>query len=112
MIESRYKIEYVLPDDEIKKSSPFKVFGYLLLIPLVAVIVTAIAYDFSVKEMSRDSMVLLEKAKVHLLNLGDENQLKKFEEQKKAKEQLAKIKATLPVKTSAKPDVKTIESKS
>ena len=83
----------------------------MLLIPLVAVIVTAIAYDFSVKEMSRDSMVLLEKAKVHLLNLGDEEQLKKLEEQKKANEQLTKVKATLPVKTTAKPNVKTIEAK-
>jgi len=35
MIESRYKIEYVLPDEDVKKSSPFKVLWYFLLIPLV-----------------------------------------------------------------------------
>ena len=76
MIESRYKIEYILPDDEIKKSSPFKVLWYLLLIPLVLLAVTAITYDFSIPKIKNDTAVLFEKAKVELLNLGDRNQYK------------------------------------
>lgn len=74
MIESRYKIEYVLPDEDVKKSSPFRVLWYLLLIPLVLLAVTAITYDFSLKKISEDSTVLLEKAKVAIFNLEDRKQ--------------------------------------
>ena len=77
MIESRYKIEYVLPDEDMKKSSPFKVLWYLLLIPLVLLAVIAITYDFSIKNIARDSSVLVEKAKIHIFNLGDNTEIKK-----------------------------------
>ena len=71
MIESRYKIEYVLPDEEVTKTSPFRVLWYLLLIPLIGIVVAAITYDFSLKEISRDSLVFYEKVKVQIFNLGD-----------------------------------------
>ncbi len=77
MIESRYKIEYVLPDKDAQKASPLRALWYLLLIPLVIFIVTAITYDFSFNNMSRDSSVLVEKAKVHIFNLGDTQQSEK-----------------------------------
>ena len=71
MIESRYKIEYVFPDEEVKKTSPFRVLWYLLLIPLIGIIVAAITYNFSIKDISRDSLVFYEKVKVQIFNLGD-----------------------------------------
>ena len=74
MIESRYKIEYVLPDEDSKKSSSFKVIWYLLLIPIVLLLVTAITYDFSIQNIARDSSLLAEKAKVHVFNLSDNTQ--------------------------------------
>ena len=76
MIESRYKIEYVLPDENTKKSSPFRVLWYLLLIPIILLAVVAITYDFSLQNIQKDSLVLLDKAKVHIFNL-DDTQLKK-----------------------------------
>ena len=79
MIESRYKIEYVLPDEDVKKTSPFRVLWYLLLIPLVLLAVVAITYDFSWNNISRDSLVLVEKAKVHIFNLGEAQDPKKLE---------------------------------
>ena len=82
MIESRYKIEYIVPEEDVKKTSPFKMLWYLLLIPLIAVVVLGITYNFSVKDISRDSMVLLEKAKVHVFNLGDASKLAALEENK------------------------------
>ena len=66
MIKSRYKIEYVLPNEDVKKSSPLKILWYLVLIPLVILLVTAITYDFSIKRISQDSLVLIEKAKIHV----------------------------------------------
>ncbi|MGK0271039.1 MAG: hypothetical protein ACI88H_001692 [Cocleimonas sp.] len=98
MIESRYKIEYVLPDDDEQKSSPFKVIWYLLLIPLVLVVVAAITYDFSFKDLSRDSLVLVEKAKVHLLNLGDP-------QKPKITENKTNVLARTPVTQKIVPDV-------
>ena len=71
MIKSRYKIEYVLPNEDVKKSSPLKILWYLVLIPLVILLVTAITYDFSIKRISQDSLVLIEKAKIHVFNLGN-----------------------------------------
>ena len=79
MIESRYKIEYVLPDEDVKKTSPFRVLWYLLLIPLVLLAVAAITYDFSWNNISRDSLILVEKAKVHIFNLGETQDPKKLE---------------------------------
>lgn len=79
MIESRYKIEYELPYKDEKKSSPFKVLWYLLLIPLVLVAVTAITYDFSIKNITRDSTALLEKAKIHIFNLGEQQKFTRVE---------------------------------
>lgn len=69
MIESRYKIEYVLPDEELKTPSPFRVLWYLLLIPLILLAVTAITYDFSFQKIHKDSLTLFEKAKTHVFNL-------------------------------------------
>lgn len=74
MIESRYKIEYVLPDEDVKKTSSFRVLWYLLLIPLVLLAVTAITYDFSFKNISKDSLLLVEKTKIHIFNLEDKPQ--------------------------------------
>ena len=81
MIESRYKIEYVFPDEDqaVKKASPFRVLWYLLLIPLIGLIVAAITYDFSIKDISRDSLVLFEKAKVQIFNLGDHQESNNLE---------------------------------
>ena len=75
MIESRYKIEYILPDEEVKKTSSFRVLWYLFLISLILLLVTVITYDFSLKNISRDSLALVEKAKADLLNLSDEQEI-------------------------------------
>jgi len=81
MIESRYKIEYVLPDEKTEKTSPFRVLWYLFLIPLILLAVTAITYDFSLQKIKQDSTLLINKTKVHVLNLGDEHLLEKTKEQ-------------------------------
>jgi len=92
MIESRYKIEYVLPDEDAKKTSSFRVLWYLLLIPLILLAVTAITYDFSLKNISKDSLLLVEKAKIHIFNLEDRQQTERF-----------KKPVNVVVKTPAKP---------
>jgi len=77
MIESRYKIEYEFIEEDVKTISAMRVIWYLLLIPLVLFVVIAITYEFSFKEINRDATILIEKAKVHLLNLGEVKQLNK-----------------------------------
>jgi hypothetical protein len=69
MIESRYKIEYVLPDDGNKKSNTFRNLAYLLLIPIVLSVVAAITYNFSLKNLSEDAISLYQKIKVQALDL-------------------------------------------
>jgi len=75
MIESRYKIEYILPDEDVKKRSSFQVIWFLFLIPVVLILVTAITYDFSIKDISRDSSILVKKIKTEIFNLGSQPQL-------------------------------------
>jgi len=77
MIESRYKIEYEFIEEDVKTISAMRVIWYLLLIPLVLFVVIAITYEFSFKDINRDATILIEKAKVHLLNLGEVKQLNK-----------------------------------
>ena len=105
MIESRYKIEYVLPDEDVKKTSPFRVLWYLLLIPLVLLIVTGITYDFSFKHISRDTLALVEKAKVHIFNLGEIQETKKKDENKIQKVSKEVAKTTVKAATEIPLDV-------
>ena len=58
MIESRYKIEYVLPVTEQPKSKKIHLLSYLLLIPPVIVIAGAIAYGLGYKNLPGDAFAL------------------------------------------------------
>lgn len=81
MTESRYKIEYVLTNEGVKKSPLFKALWCLALIPLVLSLVIVINYEFSFKDMYSDSSVFLEKSKIYIFNLEDKQQLNTPEEQ-------------------------------
>ena len=59
MIESRYKIEYVLPETEQQTSKKFYFLSSLFLIPLVLVIAGAVAYGLGYKELPNDALELL-----------------------------------------------------
>jgi len=70
MIESRYKIEYIFPDTETKKTSSFRGLFLLPLIPLLVLILLDFTNDYTFEDLAEDSSSLIENVKTNILNLG------------------------------------------
>jgi len=70
MIESRYKIEYIFPDEKNKKASSLKTF---LLVPLLSLSVLgllAVSKSYSLDDLSKDSLAFIENTKDNIFQFG------------------------------------------
>jgi hypothetical protein len=66
MIESRYRIEYVIPETEKQISKKLQIISYLFLIPLALTFAGAIAYELGYKKIPSDTLALFTKLKTTL----------------------------------------------
>ena len=80
MIESRYKIEYVLPEKKQKKSNSYRFVAYFSLLLLVGALVSV----FTITSLSNESLALFGniKNKMFELNIGQPEQITNKKEHK------------------------------